>query len=44
MMELPVPPFILFIFFLFLSLCLFRAISTAYGGFQARGLIGTVAT
>ena len=32
---------ILFFFFVF---CLFRAASTAYGGCQARGLIGTVAT
>ena len=31
-------------FFFFLSFCLFRAIPTAYGGSQARGLIGVVAT
>ena len=30
--------------FLFLFFCLFRAAPMAYGGFQARGLIGAVAT
>ena len=34
---------ILFYFILFLSLCLFRAIPTAFGGSQARGPIGAVA-
>ena len=31
------------IFFFFLVFCLFRAAPEAYGGFQARGLIGAVA-
>ena len=30
--------------FLLLSFCLFRAVPAAYGGSQARGLIGAVAT
>ena len=31
-------------FFCLFVLCLFRATHAAYGGFQARGLIGAVAT
>ena len=33
----------LFFVFVFLSFCLFRATPAAYGGSQARGLIGAVA-
>ena len=35
---------LLFLFFVFLSFCLFRAAPMAYGGSQARGPIGAVAT
>ena len=34
----------LLFFFLFVFFCLFRAASAAYGGSQARGRIGAVAT
>ena len=33
-----------FLFFFFFVFCLFRAMPAAYGGSQARGLIGTLAT
>ena len=37
------PPLLLLLFFFFLSFCLFKATPRAYGGSQARGLIGSTA-
>jgi len=39
----PDSPFPFIIFFFFLSFCLFRASPEAYGGSQARGLMGATA-
>ena len=42
-MELHFRKPLFFFFFFFFFFCLFRATPVAYGGFQARGLIGAVA-